>query len=276
MLSRDLEIHHYKDNNELEVALHSHDFYEILFFISGNVTFSIESKNYIMLPGDILLISPLELHRPVLIQAEQQPYERIVLWVSKALLDAFISSSADDITTCFDTKQPNHTNLIRLPARSQEFIRDFLEKIIAEKEGSRFANQLLVSCYLGQVLVEVNRALLETPERFVQTDNSNQIIKNILNYINEHYGEHLSLDLLSSMFFTNKYHLSHEFNKTVGTSVYRYIIQKRLIMAKQMLISGTSPTSVFRNCGFSDYANFYRAFKSEYGISPKEFVKSVL
>lgn len=62
----------------------------------------------------------------------------------------------------------------------------------------------------------------------------------------------------------------------MGTSVYRYIIQKRLIMAKQKMLAGMSPTDVYCNCGFGDYANFYRAFRSEYGISPKEFCEESL
>ena len=70
----------------------------------------------------------------------------------------------------------------------------------------------------------------------------------------------------------SKYHLSHEFHRLVGTSVYRYIIQKRLVIAKQMLANGVAPTDVYGHCGFGDYANFYRAFKAEYHISPKQFL----
>ena len=86
-----------------------------------------------------------------------------------------------------------------------------------------------------------------------------------------HYTDPLSLELLSSKFFVSKYHLSHEFNRVVGTSVYRYIVQKRLVIAKQMLAGGVAPTDVYRHCGFGDYANFYRAFKAEYHISPKQY-----
>ena len=69
----------------------------------------------------------------------------------------------------------------------------------------------------------------------------------------------------------SKYHLSHTFTATVGTSVYRYIILKRLLMAKQMLQEGHPPGTVSRGCGFPDYASFYRAFRAEYGAAPKDF-----
>jgi len=72
----------------------------------------------------------------------------------------------------------------------------------------------------------------------------------------------------------SKYHLSHEFSSIVGTSVYRYIMLKRLLIAKQMLSSGISPGAVCINCGFGDYANFFRAFKAQYGISPRDCASS--
>ena len=86
------------------------------------------------------------------------------------------------------------------------------------------------------------------------------------------YNENLSLDDLANKFFISKYHLSREFQRLVGTSVHRYIVQKRLVMAKQMLSSGKPSSEVYQNCGFGDYSNFYRAFKAEYQISPKDYV----
>ena len=97
----------------------------------------------------------------------------------------------------------------------------------------------------------------------------------MLRYINENFNNEISLDSLSEHFFVSKYHLSREFKRLVGTSVYRYIIQKRLIMAKQKMIAGLSPTDVYCNCGFGDYANFYRAFRAEYGTTPRQYVQSL-
>ena len=95
---------------------------------------------------------------------------------------------------------------------------------------------------------------------------------NVLGYINDHYAEDLSLDHLANRFFISKYHLAREFQRLVGTSVHRYIVQKRLVIAKQMLSEGKPSSEVYQKCGFGDYSNFYRAFKAEYQISPKDFV----
>ena len=74
--------------------------------------------------------------------------------------------------------------------------------------------------------------------------------------------------------FVSKYHLSHAFSGEVGISVYRYIMLRRLLLARQLLMAGESAGQVCRACGFSDYTAFYRAFKSEYGISPREFLNN--
>jgi AraC-like DNA-binding protein len=46
-------------------------------------------------------------------------------------------------------------------------------------------------------------------------------------------------------------------------------------IARQLLAQGEKPNNVFRMCGFSDYAGFYRAFKAEYGAGPREFAASL-
>jgi len=59
------------------------------------------------------------------------------------------------------------------------------------------------------------------------------VVDAVLHYINEHYSEPLTLDQLSEKFFISKYHLLRKFDAQVGTTVHRYILQKRLLNAKQ-------------------------------------------
>ena len=75
MTKGDFEIFHYRDAKFEGVAVHQHDFYEVYFFISGNVEYSVEGKSYLLKEGDLLLINPLELHQPR-IGPDQNAYER--------------------------------------------------------------------------------------------------------------------------------------------------------------------------------------------------------
>ena len=150
-----------------------------------------------------------------------------------------------------------------------------MERLAAESEGAQaaaYGSDVVARACLLQLLAGLNRFALAAPARHEVEDKAGPVVAEVLHYINEHYPDELSLDLLSAKFFISKYHLSHEFHRLVGTSVYRYIIQKRLVIAKQMLANGVAPTDVYGHCGFGDYANFYRAFKAEYHISPKQFL----
>ena len=270
MLKRNFEIFRYRDNYLHEVALHHHDFYEVYLFVSGNVNYIIGSRNYSLMPGDVLLISPMELHQPMF-GPERQPYERYVLWIDKAFLQQFALVN-QDLTRCFDPTSPSHTNLIRLDSGSRQLLTYLFEQLIHEEQNGDYAADLYCSACLVQAMVLLNRLAEHASETPELGENANSVIYNVLEYINDHYHEDLSLDHLANRFFISKYHLSREFNRIVGTSVYRYIIQKRLVIAKQMLSEGIPSTAVYQHCGFGDYSNFYRAFKSEYRISPKEFV----
>lgn len=270
MHKQSYEIFRYKDAYPKEVTLHHHDFYEVYFFLSGNVQYNIESRSYLLTPGDVLLISPMELHQPMFGQ-EQREYERIVLWIDKQFLEGF-SLPNQNLTSCFDTGSPHHTNLLRPEGVARQFLMFLLEQLISESTAEDPYREISSLTYLAQVLVSLNRLALQQREETSVTGQDSTVY-NVLGYINEHYSENLSLDDLANRFFISKYHLSREFQRLVGTSVHRYIVQKRLVMAKQMLSTGRPSSEVYQLCGFGDYSNFYRAFRAEYQISPKEFVR---
>ena len=263
------EIFRYKDAYLKEVALHHHDFYEVYFFLSGNVQYNIESRSYLLTPGDVLLISPMELHQPMF-GAEHREYERIVLWIDKQFLEEF-SLPGLHMATCFDTTVPGHTNLLRPEGVARQYLTFLLENLLAEVSSEDPYSEMAALSLLAQVLVSLNRLAKQNAGK-EHNSGPDATVYSVLGYINEHYSENLTLDDLANKFFISKYHLSREFQRLVGTSVHRYIIQKRLVMAKQMLSEGKPSSEVYQQCGFGDYSNFYRAFKAEYQISPKDYV----
>ena len=269
MTSPSFEIFHYRDAKFEGVAVHQHDFYEVYFFISGNVEYSVEGKSYLLKEGDLLLINPLELHQPR-IGPDQNPYERVVLWINKNYLSRLCTNNTS-LSQCFDNTNPQHTNLLRLSRPQQKYVLSKLTELLDESASTDYGSDLAAEAILTRFLVELNRLTLST-EKKVDTDKTQSpLVSEVLSYINHHYCEKISLSSIADEFFISKYYLSHAFNSVVGTSVNRYITLKRLINAKQMLSSGIKPTTAAIHCGFNDYAGFYRAFTAEYGITPKEY-----
>ncbi len=90
-------------------------------------------------------------------------------------------------------------------------------------------------------------------------------------YIDEHLSEDLSLERLAAELFVSKYHIAHVFKDEIGMSIHQYISKKRLARCREALLGDVPVTKVYLLFGFHDYSSFYRAFKKEYGISPKDF-----
>lgn len=265
------EIFHYRDAKFEGVPIHQHDFYEVYYFIGGNAEYNVEGRTYDLQSGDLLLINPLELHQPR-IGPDQRDYERIVLWINKNYLSELCFNKTS-LTRCFDNTIPDHSNLLRPTKMQQTYISAMLDELINERSGNGYAVEIAAEAILLRFLVELNRLTINSKNETGKEESSSTIIPDVLEYINSHFCEKLTLTSIADEFFVSKYYLSHVFNDAVGTSVHRYIVLKRLIHAKQMLLSGIKSTTAATNCGFNDYAGFYRAFTAEYGVTPTEFVK---
>jgi len=273
MYRSDYEIAHKRDTYLKDVELHHHDFYEVYFLVSGDVTYTIESRNYRVMPGDMLIISPRELHQ-VYIKPDMAPYERYVLWIDESLLEQ-LSTDDTDLTLCFDTTSKGYRNLLHLSPDQRSVVCTLMEDIHSETESGDFGADLMRNALLTRLMVLLNRIATQGKTQQDDITYSSRVVTDVINYVNLHYGEPLSLDSLAERFFVSKYHLSHEFNRHIGTSVYRYIQKKRLQIARQLLSQGHKPNRVSSECGFGDYTGFYRAFKAEYGISPREYSASI-
>lgn len=66
MRTETFEVFHFRDTALEPVAIHQHDFYEVYFFLEGQVEYRVEGRAYCMAPGDLLLINPMEFHQPVI------------------------------------------------------------------------------------------------------------------------------------------------------------------------------------------------------------------
>ena len=159
MQRKNYEIFHYRDAQPDSVAVHHHDFYEVYFFLGGNVEYSIEGQGYQLQPGDVLLISPMELHQPR-IRAGADAYERIVLWLNPAFL-AGLSTEQTSLTRCFDTSQPGHVNLLRLPPAPRAALLGYLSALLRETYDSAYGGDVMATGVLLQLLAELNRLALD-------------------------------------------------------------------------------------------------------------------
>ena len=229
MQREEFDIQHKRDTYLKDVELHHHDFFEIYYLVSGDVVYTIESKSYQVMPGDLLLISPRELHQ-VYIRPDMAPYERYVLWVDSALVER-LSTASTDLGQCLNPSEPGYRNYLHLAPEQSFAVRDLMETIYRETQEGGYGSDVLRDSSISQLLVRINRQVQKGESQTELYTRSSRIVEEVVNYVNIHYRENITLDGLAEQFFVSKYHLSHEFRRYMGIGIYRYVQKKRLQIA---------------------------------------------
>jgi len=96
-----------------------------------------------------------------------------------------------------------------------------------------------------------------------------------IDYINENYSQPISTEDVARSVFASPSQLSRLFVRCCGISISKYILSKRITVAKKMLAEGASVTATAFSCGFNDYASFIRAFKGAVGVPPGKYKSSL-
>lgn len=283
MRSLDFEIYHYYDASPCNVALHHHDFFEIYYLIAGSMDYIVEGNRFALSPGDVLLISPLDLHHP---EAERyQSFERIVLWISMPYLTALAQSVPGLLPTLLMHSSTGRQ--LTLSDQERSFLDLLLSSLLDERANHPHASREMCRLLITAALIRIQRQLIASPRdsalisgsvRGVRRASGTPVLPaplyDIFDYIDTHLEESLTLSSLADQFFLDANTLSRKFKQQMGITVCDYIRKKRLALARVKISQGMSATQAGATSGFSDYSSFFRAFKSEYGISPREFATS--
>ncbi len=267
MSSRFVNTHRDTTYSKGSVSLHSHAFYELLYCRSGGVGYLVGSDRYRLQKGDIVFISPGVSHCPILPEQMDEPYVRDVIWIDPEFLSAISVAFPDSAGP-----NPQSNGPLRTAGTHWELLGELFQRGIAEEEQKRVGWELAVLGNTAMILTYLERAHIERSTGVVRAEKP-ELLDRITAYIEKHYADPLTVREIARNFYVSDSSISHLFKEKMGVSLYRYVTQRRLIAAKNLIQAGLPLEQVATQVGFSDYSAFYRAFKGEYGISPRQYRK---
>lgn len=273
MNNSNFEFFHYKDMIPPVIDFHQHTFYEVFFFISGNVDYIIEGKTYHLRPGDLIITNNKDIHKPDI--KPGKPYERYVLWLDYNFFN-HINIYDEDLLSCFEDAAQKDYRLIRPDDSSIITLKKISELICKEKSSSLFGSHIMTTSYIMEFLVTLSRCYFDSLDMVKNDITENDITNRAIEYINENISSDLTLDKISQEMFISKFYLSKQFKQFTGLSVYQYIIKKRLTISRNLIKNGIPVTTAYSSSGFNDYSNYLKAFKREFGKNPSEYFPKYL
>ena len=268
-LNEDFKIFYLEDIAPAEIEYHYHDFDKILVFFKGNITYTIEGKSYTLIPGDIILVPQGDTHK---VESEENSiYARLVIYLSPQYLSSIVENEKS-LRDCFLHAKERYSNVVRINEKGKEQLsvlaagrRDDIRK----KEKIGFDLLFQRTCLL-QFLISLNRKMKDESLHFVNTNQCDKKIVEIIQYLNYHLTEEISIDGLADRFFVSKYHMMRRFKAETGYTIGNYINQKRLLYARELLKQGESVTKVYLDSGFKDHSTFVRAYKQMFHEVPSK------
>lgn len=243
--------------NTIEFQLHNHnDIYEIILLLHGDCEFYVEGNTYRLSPRDIIFTRPFELHKMRCLT--ERTYERIILYVTS---NYFKQNQCEELLAIFHNRPLGTGNCIAGDAMDHALRQcvNRLDRYCANKAYTVAQHTVFECLYLLNQCKGLPDASYVTDER----------VRRIIVYINDHLADNLSLDTLSNEFFVAKNYLCKVFKQHTGYTVNRYINYKRILLAQELHRNGQSLLHASMNAGFNSYANFYKAYVKQTGRSPR-------
>lgn len=268
----------YEDDLSLTaIPWHWHDEFEFIMIIEGMAPIQVEETTIQLKEGDAVFINSGVLHNIDNGKVIEAKYNSLVFHAR------LIGGSIDSvfwqklITPIMQDKAFRYLHLVHSISWQAELIKDMATawKAVVE-EIDDYEN--IVRYHLSKAfrLLNNNR---QVPD--VKTNHKERLsverTKVMIQYMEEHYSEELSLNMIADSAYISKSVCLRCFRQVIGTTPIRYLVQYRIEKAAERLTtSDEKGNEIAISCGFSDISYFSKCFRELKGLSPLEYRKSFI
>ena len=246
-----------------KVDFHYHEFCKLLLLVSGRGSYVVDGQRYLLQPGDVVLIGSRSAHRPEL--EEDSPYERIIIYISPEFLQAS-STAGCDLMDLFSARQGH---VLRLKETERKKVFTMTAALEKELSADAYGREIISNAELLRILVEIGRQQRKKDAQNPQpVEPRDPRVLEWMGYIDKHLAEDLDMDSLAEQFYISKYHMMRLFRAETGFTIHTYLMQRRLLAARQLIEKGMRATEACYRTGFRSYSSFTRAYNKHFGSTP--------
>ena len=237
---------------------HTHTHMELFYIVGGKGQFLIEDQLYPVNANNLVIINPNVTHTEVSLNA--QPLEYIVLGIDGLeLVTGETSNGQFNILDHFESVE----------------ISSCLRNILREMELKNTGYEDICQAYMEILIIRLMRSIDLAVPTDPQLGTGNRQCAAVKRYIDLHFKEALTLELLSEEAHMNKYYLSHAFKREYGISPINYMTSRRIEESKYLLAeTDLSMSQIAQLLGFSSLSYFSQVFRRTQNTSPMEYRQS--
>ena len=264
-----IECHFSDSMDTIDKRYTAHPQYEIFLLLEGDVTMLINSQRYMIKNGALVLLTSRDLH--ISMNNAPRTYKRITVMFDPHAIRQF-NTEHTNLLDCFSIAASRQRNIRYLSAEQIQTVQALADQILTNGRSDRFGDDIIVLTSLLSLLIFINRLYRSHLPKIAPLPLT-PIIREIVDYVDSHIDEELSVQSLCHHFSYSVAYISAQFSKQMGLPLKQFIITKKIALAKQLLAESLSVTQVYERCGFGDYSNFIRTFKKTVGVSPLQWQK---
>lgn len=264
-----IECHFSDSMDTIDKRYTAHPQYEIFLLLEGDVTMLINSQRYMIKNGALVLLTSRDLH--ISMNNAPRTYKRITVMFDPHAIRQF-NTEHTNLLDCFSIAASRQRNILYLSAEQIQTVQTLADQILTNGRSDRFGDDITVLTSLLSLLIFINRLYRSHLPKIAPLPLT-PIIREIVDYVDSHIDEELSVQSLCHHFSYSVAYISAQFSKQMGLPLKQFVITKKIALAKQLLAESLSVTQVYERCGFGDYSNFIRTFKKTVGVSPLQWQK---
>lgn len=264
-IERRYTAHNYK------LPYHYENTYQMVFVISGKILYRVGKKEYTVVKGGMVVLNTLEEHT---LKVLEYPYERYVVKIQPDFFQQEIK--CPEVIALFMKRPADFSHLLHVTEPIWNYLYDILVELETEYAAGKKYWEMYVGADLRRLFFTIFRECADVLSA-MKVGTGTMLAYNVMNYLNRHFAEEITMDNIAAEFFLHKDYITHVFKDETGFSLMSYVISLRINRAKLLLAeTEKSVTDIALECGYADFAHFSKQFKKHAGLSPSQFRKAVL